>query len=543
MDEESQLLLYVSALKRCPSLRFQSFHRTVSTSKEAPTETSTETPTETPTEVLFSEIRGIPDSLKRNLTDRGFSRTTPVQGRVIQEVLPDNENAVVQAKTGTGKTLAFLLVAIKDMLKGKPSLHSKKIHSVILSPTRELALQIFEEAKKLTPGTGIKTTFTIGGNSKMSESNSIRKGFANILIATPGRINDHLTNPEVRNALSVNSFVLDEADRLMDMGFADTIKDIHRDVARPFTRRLCFSATMPPKVSDVFEAILGNKIKIVNCLDPNEPPTHERVPQFVVKTELDSLFHDSLALLQELSQQPSPRIIVFLPTIGMADFLADLFQSQLDIPCYALHSRLATGERRRITDKFRRAPKGILFATDVVARGMDFPNISQVVQIFSPSAVDDYIHRIGRTGRAGKSGESYLVVPKQEQYFLRSLSELPIQDYSVDGLSDEEIIKYNKNMQDISSDMRIQTLKTLYAAKSQIFEDRSQTKNSNELVLKLFGLEDEPAAKQDLMSSTYVRNIINKSSRMPDRKNRGYRQTSFKQSFRGNKPYKRQFDF
>ncbi|EPX72306.1 ATP-dependent RNA helicase Mss116 [Schizosaccharomyces octosporus yFS286] len=508
-------LRHASAFSRCPSLQLRSFHRTVQASKEA-----TIVP---PTEVLFSESKGIAETVKKNLSANGFLKATSVQGRVIQEVLSNQENAVVQAKTGTGKTLAFLLVAIKDMLKGKSALHSKKIHSVILSPTRELALQIFEEAKKLTAGTNIKTSFCIGGNSKAMEQRTIRKGFANILIATPGRMNDHLSNPEVRSSIMANSFILDEADRLMDMGFADTIKDIHRDVARPFTRRLCFSATMPPKVSDVFEVILGDKMKIVNCLDPNEPPTHERVPQFVVQTKFDSLFHDSLSLLRDLSKQPSPRIIVFLPTIGMVDFVADLFRSHLSIPCFSLHSRLSTSDRRRITDRFRRAPKGILFATDVVARGMDFPNVSQVVQIFSPSTLDDYIHRIGRTGRAGKDGESYLVVPKQEQPFLRSLSKLPIQNHSVNKLSDEEITDFNRDLSSLPMETRTDIIKPLYSAKSHIFENRSQSGDPTELVLKLFGLEDEPLAKKELMSSVYIKNVIRKSSFKGDR---GFRRDS-----------------
>ncbi|WBW72619.1 mitochondrial ATP-dependent RNA helicase Mss116 [Schizosaccharomyces osmophilus] len=522
-------LRYASALSRCP-LQLRSFHRTVSLSQEASTVP--------PSEVLFSESKGIADPVKKNLADNGFLKATSVQGRVIQEVLSNQENAVVQAKTGTGKTLAFLLVAIKDMLKGKPSLHSKKIHSVILSPTRELAIQIYEEARKLTPGTNIKTGFCIGGNSKIMEQRTIQKGLANILIATPGRMNDHLSNPVVRNSITANSFVLDEADRLMDMGFADTIKDIHRDVASPFTRRLCFSATMPPKVSDVFEVILGDKMKIVNCLDPNEPPTHERVPQFVVQTEFDSLFHDSLSLLRELSKQPSPRIIVFLPTIGMVDFVADLFRSHLNIPCFGLHSRLSTTDRRRVTDKFRRAPKGVLFATDVVARGMDFPNVSQVVQIFSPSSLDDYIHRIGRTGRAGKSGEAYLVVPKQEQVFLRNLSKLPIQNHSVNKLSDEERTEFDKDMSYLPVDMRTDILKPLYSAKSYIFENRSKNGDPTELALKLFGLEDEPLAKSELMSSPYVKNIMRKSSSMG---NRGPRRTSSTRSFqgKGQKSYRR----
>lgn len=453
---------------------------------------------------LFSEVASLSSTFKNSLSRAGFEKMTPVQQRVLNEVFPNEENAVVQAKTGTGKTLAFLLVAFKDVLKGKPRLNSSKIHSVILSPTRELALQIFEEARKLTYGTGIRVSYAIGGNSKMREENAIRRGNANLLIATPGRLEDHLQNPRILESLSTDSFILDEADRLMDMGFAESILNIHEAVTTTKTRKLCFSATMPPKVSNVFRGILGTDFKLINCLDPNEPPTHERVPQFVIETKLDKVFSSSLSLLQQLtSSNPSSRIIVFLPTISMVDFVGGVLENHLKVPCFILHSGLTTAQRRSITESFRKCQSGILFATDVVARGMDFPNITQVVQITGPSNTDDYIHRIGRTGRAGKTGEAYLILLEQEKPFLNSIKHLPLKQATIEPLSDQALSTLRSDIEKSSKFSRTNALKTLYGSKPHVFSGSSQRratgKNIHESAIALFSLHDVPGLMEELI--------------------------------------------
>ncbi|KAF2031361.1 ATP-dependent RNA helicase MSS116, mitochondrial [Setomelanomma holmii] len=389
----------------------------------------------------FSELSGVLDkALLDGLDKMGFEFMSPVQQKVLTQLPNLSSDCVVQAKTGTGKTVAFLLPAVQNLLAGNMPRRGK-VAILVICPTRELALQIAKECNGVTACLPRKmechTAF--GGTSRASNLKAFLNGNPTILVATPGRLDDILGEETVRERFTdLKTVVLDEADQMLDAGFAPAVKKILRRIPPKSDgwQGMCFSATLPKEVLDIAKIVLFPGFTHLSTVDPNEVPTHERVPQyfFSVPTVGQTFAALSVLIEEEYSQDPTDfKAIVFGTTANGVGLLYDLYKNAMpQFKVFELHSRMSQPMRTKTTTQFKEASSGILFASDVVGRGMDFPNVGLVVQLGLPSSTDQYVHRVGRTARAGKDGRAVLVLFDKEAFFPRINKTLPIQPYPVD---------------------------------------------------------------------------------------------------------------
>lgn len=373
--------------------------------------------------------------------------------------------SIAQAKTGTGKTIGFLLPLIQNILKKSPELARRQqysrarpsdIRAIIISPTRELAEQIAVEASKLCRNTDLVVQVATGGSNKGMMLRKTQREGVHLLVATPGRLNDLLTDPYSRIAApNLTTVVLDEADRLLDAGFSKDIEDIidllpdRRQVDR---QTMLFSATIPREVMHLVRSTLKPDFHFVQTVQEGDIATHEKVPQKIVSVPGYENFMPTILELAKREIEKSSRAIstgedvkpfkaiVYFNSTANVILASEIFQNLKSEsgslfgkhPLYpaemlVMHGQLTQERRTRASDRFRRAKSGILFSTDVTARGMDFPNVTHVIQINLPSNREQYIHRIGRTGRGDKTGEGYILVHQDEvPQSRRLLAGLPI---------------------------------------------------------------------------------------------------------------------
>ncbi|KAI8958097.1 DEAD-domain-containing protein [Daldinia sp. FL1419] len=409
------------------------------------------TPTDAPTFAELAKDNLIhPVLLKTISEDLKFNHMTPVQAATIYPLLKEGCDVLAQAKTGTGKTIGFLLPAIQRMMQRRET-SGGDISLLVISPTRELAMQIADEARALIRRLPqYKVCIAIGGTNKDSEERRILKG-CNILIATPGRLYDHLSgedSPVTSMLQSLDTLVLDEADRLLDMGFLDSLKKIVGYLPRRAVhQRQCmlFSATVPEHVQRVSQLVLSKDYKYISTIAKGELNTHERVPQhlIVVPTFSDMAAGLLGALRQELAVvgPEAFKVIIFVPTARLVDFYGEILQKSPGLPpVVSLHSRMAQGKRTKVTDEFRKAQSGILVATDVIARGMDFPSVTNVFQVGIPSDRESYIHRLGRTARAGAAGKGIFIITSHETlYSQQTLKNINFEETPADLSAREDV--------------------------------------------------------------------------------------------------------
>ncbi|KAL5386088.1 hypothetical protein PMIN06_006312 [Paraphaeosphaeria minitans] len=397
----------------------------------------------------YSDMKGIlHPGLLEGVDAMGFRFMSPVQEKVFSELPSLSSDCLVQAKTGTGKTAAFLLPAIQNLLSGnKPPRGGVAI--LVICPTRELALQIAKECQDITARLPQKlechTAF--GGTQRASSLKRFVTGNPSILVATPGRLDDILGEKEVRERLQgLKTLVLDEADRMLDAGFAPAIHKILKRLPPKSDgwQGMCFSATLPERVNDVVKCVLFPGYTSLSTIDPNEAPTVARVPQFSVSlSSIKQTFAALLAVLQkEYESNPDDfKVVVFGTTANGVGMLYDLCKVALpQFRTFELHSRMSQNARTRTTNEFKEAPSGILIASDVVGRGMDFPNVSLVIQLGLPSDAEQYVHRVGRTARAGRDGRAVIILFSNESFFIHTNPALPINPYPTDIVA--ELQKY-----------------------------------------------------------------------------------------------------
>ncbi|KAI1080900.1 DEAD-domain-containing protein [Whalleya microplaca] len=388
--------------------------------------------------------------------DLKYEHMTPVQAATIRPLLKDHADILAQAKTGTGKTIAFLLPAIQNLInrKIKPG---TKVSLLVISPTRELAIQIAEEAGTLLKRLPqYKVCIAIGGTNKDMEERRILRG-CDILIGTPGRLYDHLggSSTIVERLQSLDTLVLDEADRLLDMGFLDQLKKIIGCLPdKEVTNRqsMLFSATIADHVKKVAHLALSKDYKFISTIVEGEISTHERVPQrlIVVPTFSDMAAGLLGALRQEQKHVGSAtfKTIIFAPTAALVDFYTDILQKIPGMPpVEALHSRMTQNKRTKITQEFRTSQSAILVATDVIARGMDFPSVTNVFQVGIPSDKESYIHRLGRTARAGADGRGTFIVTAHETFFPRwKLKDIAFEEAPADLSAARDVARITGSM-------------------------------------------------------------------------------------------------
>lgn len=332
----------------------------------------------------------IDQRLKDNITSKGYVTPTPIQDRSIPHVLK-NEDVVGIANTGTGKTAAFLIPLVDKILKNPAA---GKI--LIIVPTRELAIQIDQELRGFTQKLSIYSVCCVGG-APIGRQISELKRLHHVLIGTPGRLKD-LMERKFINLEKYTSVVLDEADRMLDMGF---INDIRFMIAKlpPVHQTLFFSATMSPEIKNLIGEFLKNPVSI----SVKNGDTSKSVDQDVVrvsggKTKLDTLF-------DLLKQTGFDKVLIFGRTKHGVEKLTDLLKAR-GFGAESIHGNKNHGQRQKALKLFKENHAKILVATDVAARGLDIAGVSHVINYELPATYDDYVHRIGRTGRGGKKGRA-----------------------------------------------------------------------------------------------------------------------------------------
>lgn len=352
----------------------------------------------------FSEL-SLSSFLKTNLVDNGFIVPTPVQAQAVPPAL-DGSDVVATAQTGTGKTLAFVLPLLQS-LATKPG---RGIGGVILTPTRELAIQIHETFTLLAKGSGINAAVVVGGLSEGAQLRDIKRG-ARVVIATPGRLFDYLGRKLV-NLGTVQTLILDEADRMLDMGFLPTIEKIIAAV--PQTRQtLFFSATIEKSVAPLITKHLTNPVRIE--IGATTKPG-EDIDLHVYEVEANK----KLGLLRRMLERHDGSFLVFARTKRGTDRLATRL-SRSGVKAIGIHGDRTQNQRNQALRGFRDGYYRVLVATDVAARGIHVEGIAHVVNFDLPQAAEDFIHRVGRTGRAGQRGTASTFVGRSERGELRNI--------------------------------------------------------------------------------------------------------------------------
>jgi ATP-dependent RNA helicase RhlE len=337
----------------------------------------------------FTQIPDLCPALKINLARNGFVEPTPVQAQAIPPVL-EGRDIIATAQTGTGKTLAFALPIVQKLSVGATP---RGIHAVILSPTRELAIQINEAINLLTAGMQIRSAVVVGGMNEQNQLRMIRKG-AQIIVATPGRLCDFIERRLV-DLKGAKTLVLDEADRMLDMGFMPSIKEIISQLP-PVRQTLLFSATIEKSVEKLIESSVRNPVRI--AIGASTKPVQE-IDLHHYEVEAGA----KLPLLIHLLKASQGTFLVFARTKRATDRLAkDL--SSYGVKTARIHGDRTQAQRNQALDGFKNGSYRVLVATDVAARGIHVDAIEHVVNYDLPQVPEDFVHRAGRTGRAGASG-------------------------------------------------------------------------------------------------------------------------------------------
>ncbi|KAF9988426.1 ATP-dependent RNA helicase [Mortierella antarctica] len=361
---------------------------------------------------------------KKAIVDIGFTKMTEVQARTIPPLLAGRD-VLGAAKTGSGKTIAFLVPAVELLykLKFKPR---NGTGVVIISPTRELALQIFGVAKDLLKYHNQTFGIVIGGANRKAEADKLAKG-VNLLVATPGRLLDHLQNTKGFVFKNLKALVIDEADRILECGFEDEMKQIIKLLPKENRQSMLFSATQTTKVTDLARMSLKAGPLYINVDEKKDTATADGLEQGYVICESDKRF---LLLFTFLKKNLKKKVIVFFSSCNSVKYHAELL-NYIDIPVLDLHGRQKQQKRTTTFFEFINAPTGILLCTDVAARGLDIPAVDWIIQFDPPDDPRDYIHRVGRTARAGTSGKSLLFLLPSELGFLRFLkhAKVPLNEY------------------------------------------------------------------------------------------------------------------
>lgn len=363
--------------------------------------------------MTFDQLN-LQEPLLKALKETGYSSPTPIQEQSIPVVLQQKDLLGV-AQTGTGKTAAFAIPVLQLLNGQQPAQRGPRpIRALILTPTRELAIQIEESFKAYGTYTRLNQLVIFGGVSQNNQVNALRNG-VDILIATPGRLLD-LINQGFINLQQLQLFVLDEADRMLDMGF---IHDVKRIITRiPLKRQtLFFSATMPPEIAGLANTILKSPVKVE--VTPVSS-TAEKIAQQVYFTDKDN----KRALLIHVLENPSiERALVFARTKYGSDKIAKAL-NRAGIRADAIHGDKSQNARQLALNNFKSGKIRILVATDIAARGIDVDNLTHVINYELPNVPETYVHRIGRTGRAGASGIAISFCDGEERAYLKDIQQL-----------------------------------------------------------------------------------------------------------------------
>ncbi|KFM59691.1 ATP-dependent RNA helicase DDX18, partial [Stegodyphus mimosarum] len=373
----------------------------------------------------FSSLQDkVSEHTLKAVADMGFDKMTEIQARTIPQLL-DGRDAVVSAKTGSGKTLAFLIPAVELMYKLKFSARNGT-GVLVISPTRELSMQTFGVVKELLKYHSHTHGLVMGGASRQTEAQKLATG-VNILIATPGRLLDHLQNTQQFLYKNLQCLIIDEADRILDIGFEEEMKNIIRILPKS-RQTLLFSATLTKKTEDLVRVALRNQPLYIGVEDQEEKATVEGLKQGYVVCPSEKRF---LLLFTFLKKNRKKKVMVFFSSCMSVKYHNELF-NYIDLPVSCIHGKQKQNKRTVTFFQFCKAKSGILLCTDVAARGLDIPQVDWIVQYDPPDDPKEYIHRVGRTARGeNRNGHALLILRPEELGFLRYLkhARVPLQEY------------------------------------------------------------------------------------------------------------------
>ena len=367
----------------------------------------------------FAELMLAPELL-RAVADAGYTTPTPIQARAIPLILKGRD-IMGLAQTGTGKTAAFTLPIVQRLLGGP-----RRARALILTPTRELAVQVRESFARYAEHSGLEIAVVYGGVPLGPQEQALRAG-VDVIVATPGRLLDHMERQNVAfDDLEV--LVLDEADRMLDMGFAPQLNRIVADIPK-YRQTLLFSATMPPEVEALARKYLRKPIVVQVGMRTQAASTVTHAVYPVPRDRKSEL------LVELLRQKELDSVLVFTRTKHGADKVVRKLDSE-GISSLAMHSEKSQGQRTDALDQFKKGTIRVLVATDIAQRGLDIAGISHVINYDVPAQAEDYVHRIGRTGRAAATGDAFTFMAADEISMVRLIERTlgqPIPRISVPG--------------------------------------------------------------------------------------------------------------
>jgi ATP-dependent RNA helicase RhlE len=367
---------------------------------------------ERPILTQFKDL-GLADPILRALDAAGYDTPTPIQAKLIPHML-EGRDVVGIAQTGTGKTAAFVLPLLQEVAANKSAPQKRSCQTLIVTPTRELAAQIADNVGIYGKHIKHRCAVVVGGVKPNPQIRAMANG-VDILVATPGRLLDHMSSGAIRID-KTTTVILDEADQMLDLGFLPAIRKIMSNLPRD-RRTALLSATMPKQIRGLASDFLDNPVEIT--VTPNSKPI-ERIDQRVIHVPKRAKTALLLDLLGEMAYE---RAIIFTRTKHGADRVA----RQLDkggFPAAAIHGNKSQNQRKRALAAFKDGTTGILVATDIAARGIDVDDVSHVVNFDLPNVPESYVHRIGRTARAGKEGVAIAFCDSEERSLLRDIEKL-----------------------------------------------------------------------------------------------------------------------
>jgi ATP-dependent RNA helicase RhlE len=382
---------------------------------------------------------GLMAELLRAIDEQQYTTATPIQAQAIPAILAGGD-VMAAAQTGTGKTAGFTLPLLQRLMVNRSDSSNRKVRALILAPTRELAAQVEQSVVTYGRHLPLKSMTIFGGVGMQPQVNKLRRG-VDILVATPGRLMDHMQRGTVKLD-GVEMLVLDEADRMLDMGFIHDIKRIIKTMPRQ-RQTLLFSATFSKEIGILAEEMLNQPTRI-------DVAPRNTAAETVNQTVYPVHQNDKRALLQHLvSTGKWEQVLVFARTKHGADRLA----KQLDregLTATAIHGNKSQGARTKALHEFKSNQVRILVATDIAARGLDIDHLPHVVNFDLPAVAEDYVHRIGRTGRAGRGGEAISLVSPEESKHLRDIEKLlrkPITQAQAEGFDASAVAHLNTTPQ------------------------------------------------------------------------------------------------
>ncbi|PCJ27844.1 MAG: DEAD/DEAH box helicase [Flavobacteriales bacterium] len=411
--------------------------------------------------MTFEDLNLIPALLKA-VRDQNYTEPTSIQAKSIPLVL-NGDDVLGSAQTGTGKTAAFAIPIIQHIVKDKNQSNGRrKVLSLIVTPTRELAIQIGENIRAYAKYTDIKSTVIFGGVKQGSQTQALNQG-VDILIATPGRLLDLMDQGYISLA-DVKYFVLDEADRMLDMGFINDIKKLLAKLPKQ-RQSLFFSATMPNKILSLSREILIDPKKV--AVD-TVSSTADTIQQYIYTTNKDC---KNKLLLHILKNPDLNRVLLFSRTKHGADRIVRNLQKK-NIKGAAIHGDKAQNQRQKALSQFKAGQIRVLVATDIAARGIDIDKLRYVINFDIPNEPETYVHRIGRCGRAGEEGIAISICEPEENVFVKDIEKLIKR--SINVISDNPFPQTDRPMNDAE---RKEAAREKERKKQEFFANRKKNKH------------------------------------------------------------------